>query len=394
MYSEQQIGTTRVNCGNIRISISAFYFAAGLIFASWASRIPDIKQQLALNDSALGYALFAIPMGQLVMMACSGYLVTHFGSRSILRFAIIAYAAVLMSISFAYNFQSLFLTLFFFGVTANMMNISLNTQACELENIYGRTIMSSFHGLWSMGGLLGGIVGIIFVRYGYPIEIHYASVVIMSSLLVIVAGKYLISNKIQSDKPSSQERQFSLSKIDRTILLIGIIGFCGMFCEGTLFDWSSVYFSSVLQADKDMIRIGYIAGLGTMTFGRFIADRFISRYHASKVLKVCGSLIVSGLLLSTVFPYLISATIGFMLVGLGISCVIPICYSMAGHQKKISASIAITIVSSVSFIGFMIGPPLIGLFSEMTNLRIALGAASAFGIFIAVLAGKTNAKHD
>lgn len=107
MYSEQHIETTKTNFCHTCVAISAFYFAAGLIFASWASRIPDIKQHLHLSDSALGSVLFAIPMGQLAMMACSGYLVTHFGSRAILRVAIIAYAAVLMSIPFAYNFGSL-----------------------------------------------------------------------------------------------------------------------------------------------------------------------------------------------------------------------------------------------------------------------------------------------
>ena len=155
-----------------------------------------------------------------------------------------------------------------------------------------------------------------------------------------------------------------------------------MFCEGTMFDWSSVYFATVIKPEGAFIRLGYIASMGTMTLGRFIADRFVYRYQAPKVLTFCGLLITSGLLLATAFPNLIVATLGFMLIGLGVSSIVPICYSESGRVQNIPASVAITIVSSISFVGFMIGPPLMGLLSEATNLRVALGIASSFGILI------------
>lgn len=368
-----------------RSSISLLYFVSGLIFASWASRIPDIKNLLHLTDGELGKILFAIPIGQLSMMFVSGYLVTKLGSRHILLFSIILYALVLVSLSFMGSINSIFIALLLFGIAANMVNISLNTQACALESRYDRNIMSSFHGLWSLGGLTGGIIGAVFVHLGYSISTHYISIAILCVMLVALGSKYLLDDKPNPQREVTKTNK-GFFKLDMAIILLGLIGFGGMFCEGTMFDWSSVYFAKVIQPDDSFIRLGYIASMGTMTMGRFFADRFVTKYQATAVLKFCGLLIVSGLLLAVVYPSLLTSTLGFMLVGLGVSSVVPICYSVAGRLGHISASMAITMVSSISFLGFMIGPPLIGMLSEITNLRMALGIASSFGLLITIFA--------
>lgn len=370
-----------------RIAISIFYFIAGLIFASWASRIPDIKTSLSLSDGDLGKILFAIPTGQLTMMLLSGYAVTKFGSRIILPFSILLYAIALVLIAIPNSSGTIFLVLFFFGTAANIVNIALNTQACALEALYQRNIMASFHGLWSLGGFLGGIIGAVLAQTGYSILTHFAFIAVVSVMMAFIAGKYLIadSSTVKSNDGKSRKR---LIRFNLPLILLGLIGFAGMFCEGTMFDWSSVYFATVVKPEESFIRLGYIASMGTMTLGRFIADRFVYRYQAPKVLTFCGLLIASGLLLATAFPNLIVATLGFMLIGLGVSSIVPICYSESGRLPNIPASVAITIVSSISFVGFMIGPPLIGLLSESSNLRIALSIASLFGILIAFFAGK------
>lgn len=358
----------------------------GLIFASWASRIPDIKSTLHLNDGQLGQVLFAMPLGQLMMMVVSGYLVNKFGSRIILIIAMILYGIVLMFIALADSFNILFLMLFFFGIASNMANISVNTQAVSLEALYKRNIMSSFHGLWSLGGLTGGILGAVFAETTFSIFTHFIIILIAGLIGVIIFGRGLLTEDIkENDAINVPKKSF---KLDSAIIILGLIGFGSMFCEGTMFDWSSVYFSTIIKPDEAFVRMGYIASMGAMTFGRFVADRFVNRYQASVVLRYCGILITSGLLLATIAPGLIVSTFGFLLVGLGVSSIVPICYSSAGRLKNMSASIAITAVSSISFLGFMIGPPLIGLLSEATDLRIALLMASAFGILIIILSQK------
>lgn len=369
-----------------RISIFYFYFIMGLIFASWASRIPDIKTNLNLSDGQLGQVLFAMPLGQLMMMVVSGYLVNKFGSRIILIFAMILYGIILTFIALASNFAMLFFALFLFGIASNMANIAVNTQAVSLEALYKRNIMSSFHGLWSLGGLTGGILGAIFAETTFSIFTHFTIILVLGIVGIIFFSKDLLPQDIKSlDEGKTKKTKF---KLDSAIIILGLIGFGSMFCEGTMFDWSSVYFSTIIKPDEAFVRMGYIASMGAMTFGRFVADRFVNKYDASKVLKFCGILITSGLLLATISPGLIVSTFGFLLIGLGVSSIVPICYSTAGKLKTISASIAITAVSSISFLGFMIGPPLIGLVSEATDLRIALMLASVFGILILFLSQK------
>ncbi|OBW39380.1 Inner membrane protein YbjJ [Chryseobacterium sp. MOF25P] len=367
----------------VRLSIFYFYFIMGLIFASWASRIPDIKSSLNLNDGQLGQVLFAMPLGQLLMMVVSGYLVNKFGSRIILITAMTLYAIALTFIPQANSFNLLFLVLFFFGITSNMANIAVNTQAVSLEALYKRNIMSSFHGLWSLGGLTGGILGAVFAETKFSIFTHLVIILILGVIGIIIFSRGLLAQDIKENSDAKTSKK--AFKLDSAIIILGLIGFGSMFCEGTMFDWSSVYFSTIIKPDETFVRLGYIASMGAMTFGRFVADRFVNRYQASVVLRFCGILITSGLLLATVAPGLIISTFGFLLIGLGVSSIVPICYSAAGRLKTMSASIAITAVSSISFLGFMIGPPLIGLLSEITDLRIALLAASSFGILIIVL---------
>ena len=372
-----------------RVAVAAYYFVPGVVFASWASRIPDVKHLLHLSNGQLGSVLFAIPIGQLLMMTFSGILVTKFGSKKMLVLCELLYALALLSIGLSKTIFHLILSLVAFGMMANLMNIATNTQACLLEKMYGRNIMSSFHGLWSLGGFAGGIIGALFANTFLPIPVHFGSVVVLSILIIAISYRYLVNDEMAKAEEEDVPK-FSFRSIDPTLFLLGLMGFGGMFCEGTVYDWSSVYFSSVVQPDEAFVRAGYVAGMGAMTLGRFLADGFVTKYGPSKVLKTCGALIVSGLWMAAALPYLITATLGFLLVGLGISSSVPICYSIAGKLGTMKASIALTIVSSISFFGFLVGPPVIGWLSEATNLRVALSIAACFGLFIAFIAGKVS----
>lgn len=372
-----------------RAAVAAYYFVPGVVFASWASRIPDVKHLLHLSNGQLGSVLFAIPIGQLLMMTFSGILVSKLGSKKMLVVAEVLYASALLSIGLCHTAFHLILCLVSFGMMANLMNIATNTQACFLEKMYGRNIMSSFHGLWSLGGFAGGIVGAVFANTCLPISAHFGVVLVGSLMIIAIGFRYLVDDQT-AQAEEEEVPKFSFRSIDPTLFLLGLMGFGGMFCEGTVYDWSSVYFSSVVRPADEFLRAGYVAGMGAMTLGRFLADSFVTKYGASKVLKTCGGLIVVGLWMATALPYLVTATLGFLLVGFGISSSVPICYSIAGKLGTMKASIALTIVSSISFFGFLVGPPIIGWLSEATNLRVALSLAACFGLFIAFIAGRVK----
>ena len=265
-----------------RVAVAVYYFVPGVVFASWASRIPDVKQMLHLSNGQLGTVLFAIPIGQLLMMAFSGVLVSKFGSKKMILLAEVLYAFVLFCMGSSSTVFQLILSLVAFGMMANLMNIATNTQACLVEKMYGRNIMSSFHGLWSLGGFSGGIIGAVFANTLLPIEAHFGAVLVMSLLIIAIGFRYLVDDATAKAEEEDVPK-FSFKTIDPILFLLGLMGFAGMFCEGTVYDWSGVYFSSVVKPDEAFIRAGYVAGMGAMTLGRFMADGFVTKYGPARV---------------------------------------------------------------------------------------------------------------
>ena len=371
----------------IRWGVSMFYFGMGLSFATWASRIPNIKADLQLSDGELGTILFALPIGQLTMMFFSGKLVTRFGSDRILPFSILLYAFSLTNMGLAQNAWQLALGLLSFGIFGNLTNISVNTQGIYTEGIFRRAILSSFHGMWSLAGFTGALVGLGMLALKITTYMHFVAVALVVLLLVAINFKYLIKAK-EKVRPEKKKR---LSKPDLTLILLGVIGFCCMASEGIMFDWSGVYFKDIVKAPDSLIILGYTSYMIMMASGRFFGDRFINRFGRKKVMQISGVMISFGLYMAVIFPYIIPCTLAFMIVGLGVSTVIPTLYSIAGKHPTIPTGEALTAVSSVSFLGFLMGPPVIGHISELFGLQFSFAFIGMFGILIAFLVNKVNA---
>jgi MFS family permease len=375
----------------IRIAVALFYFSMGLCFASWASRIPDIKTALHLSDAALGTILFALPVGQFLMMPFSGKLVTYFGSQKVILFAIPAYALCLTNLGLATYGWHLGIGLFLFGVFGNMCNIAVNTQGIAAEKLYERPIMSAFHGGWSIAGFTGALVGLAMINLKVTPYYHFWIVIGIVSVIVSLNYKKLVPGKSGPAMASSKKRFFS--KPDSTLLQLGIIGFCSMASEGAMFDWSGVYFKDVVKAPSSLVILGYTSFMIMMASGRFVADGLAARFGRKHLLQVSGVLISSGLFLSVFFPYIVTSTIAFMMVGLGVSSIVPSVYSAAGKHPTIAPGIALATVSSVSFLGFLMGPPLIGYISAAAGLRYSFAVIGVFGIFITLIVSKIKAMH-
>ena len=375
----------------IRIAVALFYFSLGLCFASWASRIPDIKTALHLSDAAFGSILFALPVGQFLMMTFSGKLVTHYGSRKMLLFALPVYTICLSNIGLVTHGWQLAIALFLFGVSGNVCNISMNTQGVAAEKLYQRPILASFHGGWSLAGFSGALIGLAMINLKISPYMHFWIVILVVWIIVVLNNQFLIPFKAHIDQEEPSRKFFS--KPDPTLVQLGIIGFCSMASEGAMFDWSGIYFKDVVQAPASLVILGYISFMIMMASGRFVADRLIARFGRKHLLQVSGVMISSGLFTSVLFPTLIASTIGFMMVGLGVSSIIPTVYSTAGKIGKVAPGIAIATVSSVSFLGFLMGPPLIGYISAAAGLRYSFAVIGIFGLCITLLVSKLKAIH-
>ena len=367
-----------------RIAISIFFFIQGLTFSSWASRIPDIKNKLGLTDAGLGSVLFALPVGQLIGIALPGYLVGKFGSKQVLTVSALLYPTSLLLLGWAPTPLLLMASLAIYGICGNLFNISVNTQAVGIEALYRRSIIASFHGVWSMAGFIGGLVGALMVaNQTTPIQ-HFSIVSGIALLLMLFARNFTMPRDARKEGVKTS----LFTRPDKAIMLLGLIAFASMICEGTMFDWSGVYFEKVVQAPNNLTRLGFVAFMSTMAGGRFAADYLITRFGVQRMLQMSGITILCGLLLAVALPNIVTATVGFLLVGIGVSSVVPMSYSLAGKSKTMAPGIAIAAVTSIGFLGFLIGPPFIGFISQLFGMRTAFLLIALLGLGTTILSRK------
>lgn len=368
-----------------RIAVSAFFFVGGLTFSTWASRIPDIKAALHLSEAGLGLVLFALPVGQLISLPLSAWLSARFGTKTVMLIASVLYPLTLVLLASAGSVTQLVMALFLFGIWANMINIAMNTQAVGVENIYGRSIMASFHGLWSLAGFTGAVLGTFFVSVGLTPLIHFSIICAVTGIIVLLSFKNTLPNDT-----SKKDSKPVFVKPDKGILILGLIAFSCMVCEGAMADWSGVYFQKVVESPAKFITIGYVAFTATMATGRFVGDWLVTKFGVQRMLQLSGTIITTGLLVAVIFPNLISATTGFLLVGFGVSSVVPIVYGLAGKSTVMSASSALAAVSTIGFLGFLIGPPLIGFIAQVAGLRLSFALIAVLGFGTTILAAKVR----
>ena len=365
-----------------RIAVSLFFYTCGTIFASWAARIPSVKDQFGLNEAELGATLFMLPLGSLIALPVAGWAVSHFGSRTMLFLSTIGYASLLLLLGYCSTTFQLSACLFAFGFFGDIVNIAVNTQALMVqEEHYRKPLMSSFHGMWSLGALTGAFTGGLFMKAGAGLLGHFTVIAVIILVLAVAFFFYLIPK----DTPRQQDQKlFALP--DKSLLILSLICLCCALCEGAMADWSSLYYKQVLQDVNSISTTGYTAFALLMAGGRLIGDRIAERFGYKGTLQMDSVLISAGLLLAILVQHPVAVIIGFGMVGLGVATIIPIVYSLAGKSKTMAPSVALAAVSTLGFTGFLIGPPVIGFLAHEVSLRWALLLVVALAGMIGVLA--------
>lgn len=376
----------------LRIAVGAMFFMAGLCFASWASRIATVEAKLGLDDAAMGGILFALPVGSMLSLPFCGWIITKVGSKRLVLAAAIAYSIVLVCLGLARTPVELIATLICFGFAGNTFNISVNTQAVTAEGMHTRPIMASFHGLWSLAGFVGGAIGWLMIAKHIDPFRHFLVILVLLLIGVVVVARYLHDDS-KSPKPLQPAESPTLRQrllLIIPLLTLGSIAFCSLVCEGCMFDWSVIYFKKVILAPVALQGAGYTAFMFTMAFSRFQADRFAHKYGLKRILQVSGSLSLIGLAIAVIFPYFYTALAGFMLVGVGVSSVVPMVYSAAGKTKGMSPGVALAAVSTIGFAGFFVGPPIIGLIAKLASLRLSLTFVAFMALMVVILSSRAK----
>lgn len=316
------------------------------------------------------------------------------------RVAILGYALSLFLVGISSNVYVLGFCLFLFGIFWNLTDISLNTQGIDIERVFGKTIMGAFHGAWSFAACIGALIGFLMINFQITTFYHFTLIAALIAISWTINSKYLvkdISNPLEKEKKEAVDsiEKGKWKRPEKVLLQLGILGLFALIVESAMFDWGAVYFKTTVNA-PDSLQIGFLIFMVMMTVGRFLTNRAYSTFGKKGTVQVAGILIFLGMAMSSLVPGIVTSSIGFTLVGLGISCMVPTIYSMVGLKSKTPTGIALTILSTISFIGSLIAPPLIGGISKMmdNNIRYAYMAVGLFGLCIVLIATYTNAMKE
>ena len=390
----------------VRNAMYAFFLAQGLCFASWASRIPDIKEIFDV-DYALywGMVLFLIPVGKFIAIPLASLLLSRFGSKQMVQTSVLGYGLSLLFIGASQDIYTLGVCLFSFGIFWNLCDISMNTQAISIERIFGKTIIASFHGTWSLAACLGALIGYLMIVEGVSPSLHFKIIAFVILLLVLYGRRHLLSNlpaaKDDIPKEKKLNKKHYILHPEKLLMQLGLVGLFALIVESAMFDWSGVYFDSVVDAPRSM-QIGFLVFMLMMTTGRFLTNAAYKLVGKKRVLQIAGMLIFLGFLTAgilgntfeSMYLRVVFTSIGFMAVGLGISCMVPTLYSFVGLKSTTPVSIAITILSSISFIGSLVAPLLIGSITQYFDMTYAYLLISLLGLAIVAMVSFTSAFEE
>lgn len=367
-----------------RISITILFFFFGGCGASWASRIPTIKDAMKVSDSAWGFVLLYISIGTLITLPFAGNIVKKIGSKKGTIFFLVSYLLLLIGIGFWDSLLLLKLNLVVFGALGNMTNIAINTQALNISKQYKGQIIGSLHGTWSIGGFIASWIGAEMIGLSVPPLNHF----LVYSSIAIVLSIILFRNLLEDEIVDNNLEIKHTSKFvfpDKNLFLLGFLAFLAMVIEGTMMDWSSEYMKHIVKAPQDLIGYGLTAYMFMMASGRFLSDIVVHKLGPKITIFISGLLIFIGLLSAVIFPTINSTIFSFMIVGIGVSGIVPLVYNTAGSNGKIPTEQALTIITSIGFIGFFLGPPVIGFVAQTFSLKNAFFGIAFFGIAITLV---------
>lgn len=357
-----------------RIAVSVFFFTNGFLYANWTARLPELQRNFGLNDSQLGTVLFCIALGSMAAMPFSGWLAYRFGSHRISTLMAILFCLCIPLVPVFQNEWLIRICFFLLGAVAGSMDVSMNEQAILVERLWGKIIFSSFHAVFSIGMALGAVSGAMFAKYQINLFPHLLVIASIGLIIIVLASYKLIhTNNRQVASEAEKNEKVSNAFALRAILPFGLIAFCCMTGEGSMVDWSAIFTNKVVGQNEVISAWAFGVYGFAMTFGRAIGDYLTVRLGKFRLLILESICTVIGLGIALAYISIWTTFLGFILVGFGVSTIVPIVYSSAGNLKGISPSKGISMVTSIGYSGFFIGPPAIGFLSEAFGLRVGLG---------------------
>ncbi|WP_245224283.1 MFS transporter [Rhizobium halophytocola] len=360
-----------------RVAVSLLFLMNGFLIGSWAPKIPEFAERLDLTESRLGMMLFVFGVGSLVMMPIAGGQLARFGTRRVCQVTTLLFLPALLAVTYANSLTSAVVALFLFGGLTGAMDVAMNANAVEVERSMAKSIMSSCHAFWSLGGLIGaGLGGYLIATLG--VVLHALIATALAAMAVLLAWP-----KIMTDQPHAED-DAPKARLPRTLLpwLIGIVALFGMVPEGAVLDWGAIYLRDELAAPLSHSGLAFAAFALTMAIMRFAGDWVRDRLGAVRTLRICAAFSLVGLLMAGLAPNTVVALIGFALTGIGLSNVVPIAFSAGGNLPGLARGVGLSVVTTFGYAGILFAPSLIGFIAEHSSLSAVYTGLAACIIVI------------
>jgi fucose permease len=363
----------------------AVFIASGIAFASWASRIPQVRDRLRLDPSELGLVLLAIAAGSVIALPLSGVVVGHFGSRWTVRTTALLTAVAMAVVSLGYleGVVPVVIGLFLVGLGMGSWDVAMNVQGALAERRLGQAIMPRFHAGFSVGTVGGALIGAGMVALGVPVTVHLLAVAVLVGAAVPLAVRGFLPDEAEQDTSADDEKSDRRSSGRKALhawreprtLLIGLFVLAFAFAEGVGNDWISIALIDGYGTSATVGTLGFATFLAAMTAGRWFGPRSLDRYGRVIVIRVLTVMCFVGVLLFVFGTNLIVAFAGAVLWGIGLALGFPVGMS-AGADEPAMAAPRVSVIASIGYCAFLAGPPLIGFLGDhFTVLRAVLAVA-------------------
>ncbi|WP_026621866.1 MFS family permease (plasmid) [Ensifer sp. WSM1721] len=363
-------------------SVAAAFVLNGVLFGTWASRVPAVMARFQVGDAGFGVLLLLLGLGALISFPVAGRLSDRLGAVQITRRIAVAFLVSIVFLGLAPTIPLLGAALLLFGMSHGSMDVAVNSWAAEVEKHTGQSMMSSFHAMWSVGAVVGAASSYVATFFQTPVDIHFLVTAVISGGIL---GPFLLLDW-QSTIRTSEKRAGGLAFPRSALLLVGLIALASGLGEGTAADWSAVYLHDIVGTGEAYATLGYAGFSVAMVIMRLNVDSLVTRLGPAAVTRSSGFSATFGILLIVAGDNLPLVLIGFVLMGVGYAAILPLAFSRAAADPIVPAGQAIASVATFAYGAMMLGPPAIGLLAEATTMRVCFFMVGLFALLAAVLA--------
>jgi fucose permease len=388
-----------------RVAVAALFFANGAIFSTVVPRYPEIKADLDLGNAALGSALAAFPAGALVAGLSAAALIGRYRSARVAAFGIAALASAVALLAVANTWAALAAIMFVAGAIDAVVDVAQNAHGLRVQRRYGRSIVNSFHGVWSIGAVTGGLIGSAAAGLGIELEAHLIAVSALFALVAVVAYRFLLPGGDEDDRvPATLAGRPSARRTPhaalRVLAILGVLAACGAVAEDAAASWGALYLRTDIGTTAATAGLAFVCFQGAMTTGRLVGDRAVNRYGTSAVVRAGGALAAGAMAAALLAPATWTTLLGFGLAGLGVATLVPSAMHHADELPGLRPGVGLGAVSWMLRVGFVLSPLVVGVVADATSLRAGLLGVVAAGAVIAMVgrvlrrgeAGSSNAR--